>query len=185
MKKNDNSKNKLGLNLFEHNLKRHPSVKGLFDEDGNRKSSTESKDEVLLLNIENKNGKDSDNTINNKQENEIGEKEIDDIKEKDEINGEKEIMRTMSVKINRVEEKFVDNRISLYEEMNDENRKDMIKEKNKSLKIASKHRGSKPLVYGFGDLQKKFDEDITRAISKGTDYQEIEGKFVNQLKKKQ
>ena len=29
------SKNRLGLNLFEANLKRHPSVKGLFDEDGN------------------------------------------------------------------------------------------------------------------------------------------------------
>ena len=49
IKKNDSSKNRLGLNLFEANLKRHPSVKGLFDEDGNMKCPKDSKDELLLL----------------------------------------------------------------------------------------------------------------------------------------
>ena len=48
------SKSRLGLNLFETNLKRHPSVKGLFDEHGNKKSASNSKNEVLLLNIDNK-----------------------------------------------------------------------------------------------------------------------------------
>ena len=43
IKKNDSSKNRLGLNLFEANLKRHPSVKGLFDEDGNIKCQKYSK----------------------------------------------------------------------------------------------------------------------------------------------
>ena len=37
-KKNESSKNKLSLNLFEVNLQRHPSVKCLFDEDGKKKN---------------------------------------------------------------------------------------------------------------------------------------------------
>ena len=40
------SKGRLGLNLFEANLKRHPSVKGLFDEKGNKKSPVDSKNDA-------------------------------------------------------------------------------------------------------------------------------------------
>ena len=43
---------------------------------------------------------------------------------------------------------------------------------------------TKPLSYEFNDTQKKFDKDITDAISKGNEYTEIEVKFINQLKKK-
>ena len=43
------SKGKLGLNLFEKNLKRHPSVKGLFDDQGNKKLASNSKNEFLVL----------------------------------------------------------------------------------------------------------------------------------------
>ena len=63
-KKNEKSNNKLGLNLFEANLQRHPSVKCLFDEDVKRKTSQKSNNELLLLNIDNKNEKEF-NDINN------------------------------------------------------------------------------------------------------------------------
>ena len=59
IKKNDGSKNRLGLNLFEANLKRHPSVKGLFDEEGNMKSPTDSKDEFFILNVDGKSSNDT------------------------------------------------------------------------------------------------------------------------------
>ena len=42
---------------------------------------------------------------------------------------------------------------------------------------------SQPLTYEFNDTQKKFDEDVTDAISKGKEYTEIEDKFKDQLKK--
>ena len=54
--KTQNSKNRLGLNLFEANLKRHPSVKGLFDENGNMKIPTNSNNEYLVFNVSNKDG---------------------------------------------------------------------------------------------------------------------------------
>ena len=54
----------------------------------------------------------------------------------------------------------------------------------KNLYKKSPSKSSKPLDYRFTDSQNKFDKDVTEAISKGKDYNEIEGKFVNQLKKK-
>jgi len=188
MKINGNPRNKLGLNLFEANLKRHPSVKGLFDEEGNMKAAKESHDEFLLLNVEQK-SEGENNEVNNNIEEKNGEKEkeeeIEDMKEiSEEEKKQKEKIRTVSVKIHRVEEKDVDNKISYYEELNDEKIKDIIKEKNKNQKLRTKFRKSQPLVYTFEDNQKKFDEVITNAMSKGVEYNEIENKFVNQLKKK-
>ena len=188
MKINGNPRNKLGLNLFEANLKRHPSVKGLFDEEGNMKAPKESHDEFLLLNVEQK-SEGENNEVNNNIEEKNGEKEkeeeIEDMKEiSEEEKKQKEKIRTVSVKIHRVEEKNVDNKISYYEELNDEKIKDIIKEKNKNQKLRTKFRKSQPLVYTFEDNQKKFDEVITNAMSKGVEYNEIENKFVNQLKKK-
>ena len=185
-KKNDATKNRLGLNLFEANLKRHPSVKGLFDEDGNMKSPKDSKDEFLLLNIDNKSEKESNFTSNNNAEDE------NDVKDKTkEIEKEQEIenkennkkIHTMSVQINRVEEKLVDNKETFYVEINDEEKKERRKYGNKKLIKKSKNSG-KPLSYGFNDIQKKFDKDITDSMSKGKEYSVIEGKFLGQLKKK-
>ena len=164
-KKTEKSKNKLSLNLFEANLKRHPSVKCLFDEDGNMKKPKDSKDECLLLNIDNKSEKESNDTSNNNEENEE--------------NNEKK--RTMSVKINRVQEKIVDNKETFYVEMDDKEMKEFINTKPNKEKVISKF--SEPLNYEFNDNQKKFDKDITEAMSKGKEYHEIEGKFLNQLKK--
>ena len=186
-KKNDSTKNRLGINLFEANLKRHPSVKGLFDEDGNMKSPKDSKDELLLLNIDNKSEKESNDTSNNENDEKDKIKEIEKEYEKENENKEKkEKIRTMSVQINRVEEKLVDNKDTFFVEMNyDEEkkqRKEIIKKKIGSHK--NLNNNSKPLSYGFSDNQKKFDKDITEAMSKGKEFNEIEGKFAGQLKKK-
>jgi len=189
-KKNDSSKNRLGLNLFEANLKRHPSVKGLFDEDGNMKTPKDSKDELLILNIDNKSEKESNDTSNNENDEKDKIKEIEKEYEKEnnkEDNKEKkEKIYTMSVQIHRVEEKLVDNKDTFFVEMNDDEekqqRKEIIKNKNGNQKYSNKN--SKPLEYKFNAKQKKFDKDITEAMSKGKEYNEIEGKFVGQLKKK-
>ena len=190
-KKYENSKNRLGLNLFEANLKRHPSVKCLFDEEGNMKSPSQSKDELLLLNIDNKSEKESNDTSNNngeEEENEEKEKKIQEIEKENNINeskqndkNDKNDKKIMSVQINRVEEKLVDNKETFFVEMNDEEKKEILKKKIDIQQKIQKY--SKPLNYGFNDLQKKIDKDITEAISKGKKYSKIEVKFINQLKK--
>ena len=136
-KKYENSKNRLGLNLFEANLKRHPSVKCLFDEEGNMKSPSQSKDELLLLNIDNKSEKESNDTSNNngeEEENEEKEKKIKEIEKENNINeskqNDKNDKKIMSVQINRVEEKLVDNKETFFVEMNDEYRYSTKKFKN-------------------------------------------------------
>ena len=188
-KKNINPKNRLGLNLFEANLKRHPSVKGLFDEDGNKKVSKDSKNEFLLFNIDNKSENESNDTSNNNEDNEEKDKiktikkDFEDEKEKEEVKVIREKTRTMSVKINRVEEKLVDNKETFFLEMNDEDRKNIIKNTDNIKNNKSKFNNSRPLKYEFNDKQKAFDKKITDAISKGEEYNEIEGKFLDQLKK--
>ena len=190
-KKNESSKNRLGLNLFEANLKRHPSVKGLFDEEGNMKSPSESKDEFLLLNIDGKSSNDTSNN-NSKDENDDKdkikeiEKEYENEKEDEKNNSGKQKLRTMSVQINRVEEKIVNNKETFYVEVNDQEKKEIkgnINKKNESNKNVANYTG-KPLAYGFNDSQRAFDKKVTEAMSKGKEYREIEGKFINQLKKK-
>ena len=159
------SKNKLSLNLFEANLKRHPSVKGLFDENGDLKNPSDSKNEFLFLNINNQSN----------------EKESSDVTDANEVDEKKKGYSSMPVKIDRVKEKLVDNKETFYIEMNDENKKEILINKNFDKK---KSKFSKPLSYEFDDSQKEFDKDVTDAMSKGKDYGEIEIKFMGQLKKK-
>lgn len=168
-KKNDKPKSKLSIDLFA-NLQRHPSVKGLFDEDGKMKTPSDSKDEYLLLAVNNKN--EQSNIIPEDNNN----KNI-----KDDNNKEKK-RTSIPVKINRVEEKLVDNKETFFVEMNDEQRKEILKKNNDKRNSNSKL--GKPLSYEFNQSQKEFDKDVTDAMSKGTEYKEIEGKFANQLKKK-
>ena len=156
------SKNKLSLNLFEANLKRHPSVKGLFDENGDLKNPSDSRNEFLLLNIINQSDEQDNDVTDNKG----------DVK--------KRRNASMPIKIDRVKEKMVDNKETFFVEMNDENKKEILS-KNKEKK---KSKFSQPLSYEFNDSQKKFDKDVTNAMSEGKDYSEIEIKFVNHLKKK-
>ena len=194
-KKNESSKNKLSLNLFEANLKRHPSVKCLFDEDGKKKTSQKSNNELLLLNIDNKNEKENKEKNNGNGEEEESyekkkikelEKEIEKIenekrRKQNKQNKEKKEKRTMSVQINRVEEKMVDNKDTFFVEMSEEERKEILKKKfdqKKSSKFLIK-----PLKYGFNEEQEEFDKSITEAISIGKDYNEIEKKFSDLLKK--
>ena len=177
------TKNRLGLNLFEANLKRHPSVKGLFDEKGNKKTPVDSKNEVLILNADNKSEKDSNDT-SKKQEEELDEKfkdiDIDNEDEKEESKSHKDITKQISVTINRVQEKLVDNSDTYFTELNDEEKKQIIinREKYKS----AKNNASVPLSYEFDDTQKEIDKNITEAMSKGKNLEEIEDKLKNKLK---
>ena len=155
--KSDSKRNKLSLNLFESNLKRHPSVKCLFDEEGKKKNPSDSKDEYLLLNIDNK----STNDASNNGEEEIEEKEISFKK--------KERKLSIPVQINRVEEKIVDNKETFYVEMDENNKKEILG-KNK---LKNNDKVGMPLSYGFNESQRKFDKDVTEAISKGKTYSEI------------
>ena len=178
------SKSRLGLNLFETNLKRHPSVKGLFDEHGNKKSASNSKNEVLLLNIDNKSDKDSNDTSKN-QEDELEDKIKDIEDEKEEKNENKENKNTtksISVVINRVEEKQVDNSNSFFTELNDEEKKQIIRNREKYK--TGKNNSSVPLSYEFDDKQKELDKNITEAMSKGKNLDEIENEFNIKLKNK-
>jgi len=129
IKKNENSKNKLCLNLFEANLQRHPSVKGLFDEDGNMKVPTDSKDEFFILNIDNK----SDEKENNDTSN------INPDEENKENKDNKDRKLSIPVKINRVEEKLVNNKETFFIEMNDENRNEILKKMEITIKNRVNH----------------------------------------------
>jgi len=175
------SKNRLGLNLFEANLKRHPSVKGLFDEKGNKKSPVDSKNEVLILNVDNKSEKDSNDTSKN-QEEELDEKfkdiDLDNEDEKGESKSHKEINK-ISVTINRVQEKLVDNSDTYFTELNDEEKKQIIINRDKFK--SAKNNLSVPLSYEFDDTQKEIDKNITEAMSKGKNFEQIEDKLKNKL----
>jgi len=175
------SKNRLGLNLFEANLKRHPSVKGLFDEKGNKKSPVDSKNEVLILNADNKSEKESNDTSKN-QEEELDEKfkdiDLDNEDEKEESKSHKEINK-ISVTINRVQEKLVDNSDTYFTELNDEEKKQIIINRDKFK--SAKNNLSVPLSYEFDDTQKEIDKNITEAMSKGKNFEQIEDKLKNKL----
>ena len=173
------SKGRLGLNLFEKNLKRHPSVKGLFDENGNKKSPSNSKNEFLILNADNK----SDDSTKN-QSNDLDEKlkefEKDEEKENEDA---KEMLKSnpISVQINRVEEKEVDNSNSYFTELDNEEKKQIINN-NKKYKT-NKNNLSVPLSYEFNDEQKKIDQQIIEAMSKGKNLDQIEEKLKLKEKK--
>ena len=163
----------MGLNLFEKNLKRHPSVKGLFDENGNKKSPSNSKNEFLILNADNK----SDDSTKN-QSNDLDEKlkefEKDEEKENEDA---KEMLKSnpISVQINRVEEKEVDNSNTYFTELDNEEKKQIINN-NKKYKT-NKNNLSVPLSYEFNDEQKKIDQQIIEAMSKGKNLDQIEEKL--------
>ena len=167
------SKGRLGLNLFEKNLKRHPSVKGLFDENGNIKTASNSKNEFMILNADNK----SDDSTKN-QSNELDEKLKEYEKEEEKENVDtKEILKSnpISVQINRVEEKEVDNSHSYFTELDSEEKKQFINN-NKKYK-SSKNTLSVPLSYEFNDEQKKIDKQIVEAMSQGKNLEQIQEKL--------
>ena len=181
------SKGHLGLNLFEANLKRHPSVKGLFDEKGNKKSPVDSKNEVLLLNVDNKSEKESNDTSKN-QDDELEEKikdiDLDNEEEKDDNKDNtfhKDNIKQISVTINRVQEKLVDNTTSFFTELNDEEKKQIIRNREK-YKTTAKNKLSVPLSYEFDEKQKELDKNITEAMSKGKNLEEIEDNLKNKIK---
>ena len=167
------SKGRLGLNLFEKNLKRHPSVKGLFDENGNKKSPSNSKNEFLILNADNKSD-DSTKNLSNDLDEKLKEFEKDEEKENEDA---KEMLKSnpISVQINRVEEKEVDNSNSYFTELDNEEKKQIINN-NKKYKT-NKNNLSVPLSYEFNDEQKKIDQQIIEAMSKGKNLDQIEEKL--------
>ena len=149
------SKGRLGLNLFEKNLKRHPSVKGLFDENGNKKSPSNSKNEFLILNADNK----SDDSTKN-QSNDLDEKlkefEKDEEKENEDA---KEMLKSNPISV----------------QLDNEEKKQIINN-NKKYKT-NKNNLSVPLSYEFNDEQKKIDQQIIEAMSKGKNLDQIEEKL--------
>ena len=167
--KSNKSNNKLGYNLFEEAFfqKHHPSVEGLYDEEGNLMKPIQSNDEYFILDTKNKS--DKTNESNEEIENNGKEKENDI---KNNYNSQ------ISVQINRVKEKPVDYKDTFFVEMIDEEKKNIV---NKKI---DKENTSKPLSYAFNDSPKKFDKEVTGAMSKGANYTAIEGKFIDQLKKK-
>ena len=178
------SKGRLGLNLFETNLKRHPSVKGLFDEKGNKKTPSNSKNELLTLSADNKSEKNSDDTDKSqeeKQEEKTMDIEQEDEKEKNE-NNNNGFIKTFTVAINRVEEKPVDNTTSFFTELDDEEKQQIIKNRDKYK--TSKTNLSVPLSYEFNEEQKELDKHITEQMSKGKNFEEIESNLKYQTKNK-
>ena len=68
--RNEKSNNKLGFNLFdaEADFQRHPSIKNLYDEEGNLMTPSQCNNEYFFLNIKKKNEKSSkDTNISNKK----------------------------------------------------------------------------------------------------------------------
>ncbi len=178
------SKGRLGLNLFETNLKRHPSVKGLFDEKGNKKTPSNSKNELLILSADNKSEKNSDDTDKSqeeKQEEKTMDIEQEDEKEKNE-NNNNGFIKTFTVAINRVEEKPVDNTTSFFTELDDKEKQQIIKNRDKYK--TSKTNLSVPLSYEFNEEQKELDKHITEQMSKGKNFEEIESNLKYQTKNK-
>ena len=178
------SKGRLGLNLFETNLKRHPSVKGLFDEKGNKKTPSNSKNELLTLSADNKSEKNSDDT--DKSQEEKQEEKTMDIEQgyekgKNE-NNNNGFIKTFTVAINRVEEKPVDNTTSFFTELDDEEKQQIIKNRDKYK--TSKTNLSVPLSYEFNEEQKELDKHITEQMSKGKNFEEIESNLKYQTKNK-
>ena len=178
------SKGRLGLNLFETNLKRHPSVKGLFDEKGNKKTPSNSKNELLILSADNKSEKNSDDT--DKSQEEKQEEKTMDIEQgyekgKNE-NNNNGFIKTFTVAINRVEEKPVDNTTSFFTELDDEEKQQIIKNRDKYK--TSKTNLSVPLSYEFNEEQKELDKHITEQMSKGKNFEEIESNLKYQTKNK-
>ena len=178
------SKGRLGLNLFETNLKRHPSVKGLFDEKGNKKAPSNSKNELLTLSADNKSEKNSDDT--DKSQEEKQEEKTMDIEQgyekgKNE-NNNNGFIKTFTVAINRVEEKPVDNTTSFFTELDDEEKQQIIKNRDKYK--TSKTNLSVPLSYEFNEEQKELDKHITEQMSKGKNFEEIESNLKYQTKNK-
>ena len=106
--------------------------------------------------------------------------DLDNEDEKEESKIHKDITKKISVTINRVQEKLVDNSDTYFTELNDEEKKQIIinREKYKS----AKNNGSVPLSYEFDDTQKEIDKNITEAMSKGKNLEEIEDKLKNKLK---
>ena len=176
------SKGRLGLNLFEANLKRHPSVKGLFDEKGKKKTASNSKNEVLILNADS-----TTNNSSNNQSNELEQKlkDLESEEEKEKNVDTKGILKSnpISVKINRVMEKEVDNTETFFTELNEEEKK-QIKKNYEKYKPKNNNNLSVPLSYEFSNEQKKIDQHITESISKGKNFDEINDELKYQGKNK-
>ena len=140
-----------------------------------------SKNELLILNVDNKSEKESEDTSNNQDED--NSKEIEDIKEEKESDTKtkKEKIKSIPIKINRVEEKEVDNTKSFFTELNDDEIKQIVRNSEKYKTINNKL--TVPLSYEFAQEQKELDKNITNAMSKGEKYGDIEEKLKDQLKK--
>lgn len=99
------SKQKLGFEIEDHSLKKHPSVKSLFDENGNQKVPSENiSTDLLTFKV---------NTNRNGSNNHVPEKICGD----DNIKEVKKETTNIAIKINTCENKFVDVKETFYQEV--------------------------------------------------------------------
>ena len=153
---NPNKRSRLSIDRVEANLNRHPSVKSLFDEMGNKKTPSDdfdsnNKNDLYSCSIEYNNERNS----NIKSE-------------------------CFLIKIDKCDHKILDEKESFYVEADPSNieNNEILNKVNNSKKIV------RPLIYQFNDSQKKFDAEVTKEMAEGKDYKLIEQKFLSALKKK-
>lgn len=148
------TKKKLDINRIEASLIRHPSVKSLFDDEGNQKipSNDINKNNLYIFNIKN-----------------------NDIKDDEDIMPKTKIETNVFVKIDKCEHKIVDNTETFFVDSGI---------KNNVVSKSTKTIIEKPAMYRFSNEQKELDDEVTKDMSEGKDYEIIEQKFLGLLKNK-
>lgn len=186
------SKNMLSIEKPEVKLVKHPSAKGLCDENGEILTPSNTiKNEILQFKIDS-----NDNYILNSL-NSSNNNELLHHKEKNEgIKDEGNSKKSFFIQINTCDYKKIDEKESFYVEVPKVNcnKDNNINNFINSVSINSNNTKNKtnllnininpqPLFYGFDSAQYNFDKEITNSISKGEDYKVIENKFLTALKK--
>lgn len=200
-------KKNLSLQKPEGNLQKHPSAKGLCNENGEILTPSDTiKSEILTFTVksnsknDNYNGGDKNTipeSVNSENENNKGENKK-----------EKKKQNSIFIQINTCEHKEINDKESFFiETPNIKNNNNLIndnynikdnsirtinnssfgdfKKNNNLLNINNNLKLPKPLFYGFDTKENNFDKEISNDISEGKMYKDIENKFLNKLKKQE
>ena len=146
---------KLSIEPLKANLIRHPSVKSLFDDNGNQKipsNETNNSNELYTFNIKNS-----------------------DIENDEEIKQKTNIETNVLIKIDKCEHKIVDNTETFFVDTG---------VTNPVISNSTKNINEKPAMYKFNNQQRELDDEVTKDMSEGKDYEIIEQKFLGLLKNK-
>ena len=155
---NKKKSTRLSINQNEENLKRHPSVKSLFDDNGNKiipSNDVVNNSNNYLYNIEIKNNTDNKQDFNHEN---------------------------IMIKIDKCDHKIVNTKETFYIEA--ENNVNNNSYNNVNINVNINKKIIKPLLYELDNTQKLIDEEITKEMAEGKDYKIIEQKFLSLLKRK-